>query len=75
MRRPKRCCSSTGSGCLAAKALRQIGALYEIEDEIRTHRLTGENKRLHRLTHSKPRVDKFFAWVAEQFERQVLAAV
>jgi transposase len=57
---------------LAAEALRQIGALYEIEDEIRTQNLTGENKRVHRLTHSKPRVDKFFAWVAEQFERQGL---
>ena len=57
---------------LAGEALRQIGALYEIEDEIRTQKLTGENKRLHRLTHSKPRVDKFFAWVAEQFERQGL---
>ena len=57
---------------LAGEALRQIGALYEIEDEIRTHKLTGENKRVHRLTHSLPRVDKFFAWVAEQFERQGL---
>jgi len=27
---------------------------------------------VHRLTHSLPRVDKFFAWVAEQFERQGL---
>jgi transposase len=37
---------------LAAEALRQIGALYAIEDEIRTARLSGENKRAHRLTHS-----------------------
>jgi len=55
---------------LAAEALRQIGALYAIEDEIRTARLSGENKRAHRLTHSKPRVEKFFDWVDRQFERQ-----
>ncbi|HEV8695832.1 MAG TPA: IS66 family transposase [Lysobacter sp.] len=55
---------------LAAEALRQIGALYAIEDEIRTARLSDENKRAHRLTHSKPRVEKFFDWVDRQFERQ-----
>lgn len=57
---------------LAAEALRQIGALYEIEDEIRTAALSGENKQLHRLTHSKPRVEQFFEWVGQQFERQGL---
>jgi len=57
---------------LAAEALRQIGALYAIEDEIRTAGLSGENKRLHRLTHSKPRVEQFFEWVDRQFERQGL---
>ena len=57
---------------LAAEALRQIGALYEIEDEIRRTKLTGENKRVHRLTHSKPRVEQFFEWVQRQFERQGL---
>jgi transposase len=57
---------------LAAEALRQIGAIYEIEEEIRQAKLTGEAKRLHRLTHSKPRVDEFFAWVERQFERQGL---
>jgi transposase len=56
----------------ASEALRQIGALYEIEDEIRDRRLSGENKRLHRLAYSKPRVDKFFDWVDRQFERQGL---
>jgi hypothetical protein len=34
---------------LAAEALRRIGALYEIEDDIRRTKLAGENKRLHRL--------------------------
>lgn len=56
----------------AAEALRRIGALYEIEDEIRKRKLSGENKRLHRLTHSKPHVEAFFDWVDRQFERQGL---
>jgi len=57
---------------LAAQALSQIGVLYEIEEDIRRANLTGENKRLHRLTHSKPVVDKFFEWIDQQFERQGL---
>ncbi len=56
----------------AGEALRQIAALYEIEEEIRSAKLSGENKRLHRLTHSKPRVEQFFDWVDRQFERQGL---
>lgn len=30
------------------------------------------NKRLHRLTHSKPRVEQFFEWIDLQFEQQGL---
>ena len=56
----------------AAEALRQIGALYKIEQELRERKLKGENKRLHRLTHSKPLVDAFFDWVDRQFEQQGL---
>ena len=56
----------------AAEALRQIGVLYEIEEAIRDKKLSGEAKRLYRLTHSKPCVEKFFAWVDKQFERQGL---
>ena len=56
----------------AAEALRQIGVLYDIEAMIREDKLSGEAKRLHRLTHSKPCVEKFFAWVDAQFERQGL---
>jgi transposase len=56
----------------ATEALRQIGALYEIEEAIREAKLSGEAKRKHRQEHSKPRVDKFFEWVDEQFERQGL---
>ena len=43
----------------AAEALVQIGKLYEIEEEIRKAKLSGDAKRMHRLTHSKPRVDGF----------------
>ena len=56
----------------AGEALRQIGALYRIEDEIRQAQLSGEAKRVHRLTHSKPRVQAFFAWIDQQFEQQGL---
>ena len=56
----------------AAEALRQIGVLYDIEREMRERKLEGENKRLHRLTHSKPRVEAFFEWVDRQFEQQGL---
>jgi transposase len=45
------------------EALRRISALYAIEDDIRRLGLTGEAKTLHRLTHSKPHVETFFAWV------------
>ena len=45
------------------EALRRISALYAIEDDIRKLALTGEAKTLHRLTHSKPHVEAFFAWV------------
>ena len=53
-------------------ALKQIAALYKIEDQIREQNLSGERKRQHRLTHSKPRVEAFFAWIDRQFERQGL---
>ena len=56
----------------AAEALRQIGEIYKIEADIRKDKIVGEAKRLHRLTHSKPLVDKFFEWVDAQFERQGL---
>jgi transposase len=56
----------------AAEALRQIGRLYEIEEAIREAKLSGQAKRSHRLTHSKALVEKFFAWVDAQFERQGL---
>ncbi len=54
------------------EALKQIAALYEIEDQIREQSLTGERKRQHRLTHSKPKVEAFFDWIDRQFQRQGL---
>jgi transposase len=54
------------------EALEQIAVLYTIEDQIREGNLTGEAKRQHRLTHSKPKVEAFFDWVERQFDRQGL---
>ena len=56
----------------ALQALTMIGELYAVEEQIREGKLAGENKRLHRLLHSKPQVDAFFDWVDRQFERQGL---
>jgi transposase len=54
------------------EALQQIAAIYAIEQDIRERKLTGEPKRLHRLTHSKPRVEVFFDWVERQLQDQGL---
>jgi transposase len=56
----------------ALEALRRISALYAIEDDIRRLGLTGEVKKLHRLTHSKSHVETFFAWVDQRFEEHGL---
>lgn len=57
---------------LATEALDQIGAIYAIEAQIRERRRTGEKKREDRLNHSKPLVDKFFAWVQTCFDEHGL---
>src|SRR6266404_4276423 len=54
------------------QALEHIGHLYDIEADIRNNNLGKENKRLYRLTHSKPRVELFFEWIDRQFERHGL---
>jgi Transposase IS66 family len=56
----------------AHEALKRISALYTIEEDIRTLKLTGDAKRLHRLTHSKPHVEAFFAWVDRRLEEHGL---
>ncbi len=56
----------------AQAALLQIQEIYKVEEDIRTKGLKGENKRLHRLTHSKPLVERLFEWIDQQFARQGL---
>ncbi len=56
----------------AAAALEQIKALYAVEEEIRRLNLQGDAKQLHRLTHSKPKVEFFFDWVDQQCQRHGL---
>ena len=53
-------------------ALDYIGRLYKIEAYIADKKLTDKKKREHRLTHSKPIVDDFFVWCAQQLKRQDL---
>lgn len=54
----------------AGQALEMIGALYRVEEHIRSHKLSGEKKRDWRLSHAKPIVEQFFDWVNRQFEAQ-----
>ena len=56
----------------ARAALEHIRGLYAAEEQIRERKLAGEPKRLHRLTHSKPKAEVFFDWVEAQFQRQGL---
>ena len=53
----------------AAEALERIGQLYRVEKHIREHTLTGEDKRAHRIEHSRPVVDTFFEWCHTQRQR------
>lgn len=57
---------------IAEEGLQRIAALYAVEEQIRDKKLKGEAKRLHRLTHSKPIVEAFFAWIDEQIECRAL---
>jgi transposase len=56
----------------AAHALDLIGALYQVEADIRDQKLTAARKLDYRLTHAKPIVEQFFAWVNQTFEAQGL---
>jgi transposase len=53
-------------------ALYFIGRLYKIEEHIADKNLVDEKKRDYRLTHSKPIVDNFFVWCAQQIQRHEL---
>jgi transposase len=57
---------------LCAAALEKIGKLYEVEDDIRRHRLTGEAKAHYRGEHGKLLVDGFFTWLHEAFTQRIL---
>lgn len=49
--------------------LEQIQRLYRIEEDVRTRSLSGEAKQLHRLTYSKPIVERLFDWIDRQLQR------
>ncbi len=50
----------------------QIQRIYAVEEEIRERNLTGEAKQMHRLMHSKPLVERFFAWIDRRLARHGL---
>ena len=52
-----------------AEALAHLQAIYHIEAELRERKLTGDKKQVHRLSHSKPKVEAFFDWVEQQLTR------
>ena len=49
-----------------------IRQLFAIEEHIQQHNLKGEHKRLHRLNHAKPIIEKFYEWIDHQFAQQGL---
>lgn len=57
---------------VAAQGLEIIGGLYAVEDRIREQKLGATKKLDYRLMHAKPIVERFFAWVSQQFEAQGL---
>jgi len=57
---------------VAAQGLDFIGALYAVEERIRAQKLSTAKKLDYRLSQAKPIVEKFFAWVNQQFEAQGL---
>jgi transposase len=54
----------------ADQALHAIAALYKAEQQIRDDDLTGQAKLVRRQTQSKPVLERFFAWIDEQFDKQ-----
>jgi len=57
---------------VAAAGLDLIGGLYAVEDTIRQKKMAAAKKLDYRLMHAKPIVERFFAWVNQQFEAQGL---
>jgi len=55
-----------------ADALALIRQIYRLETETVEQSLSGEKKREHRLTHSKPLVDQLYQWCHHQLQRNDL---
>ena len=55
-----------------AEALAMIGAMYGHEKQIRADRLTGDDKRAYRHTHTRPVVETFWRWCRAQCHRTEL---
>ena len=53
----------------ADQALHAIAALYKAEQQIRDDGLTGQAKLTRRQEQSKPVLERFFAWIDEQFDK------
>jgi hypothetical protein len=53
----------------AAEALQIIGALYQVEAQIRERELTGQAKLDYRRDQALPVVDAFFGWIHTQRQR------
>jgi transposase len=56
----------------AKEAVDLIRPIFRVEGKIREKKLEGEEKRIFRLIHSKPLVDKFFEWVKKQKQDKAL---
>ena len=54
----------------ADHALDAIANLYKVEQAIRDGALTGQVTYARRQEHAKPIVDRLFAWIDEQFDKQ-----
>lgn len=54
----------------ADQALYAIAALYKIEQQIRDDGLTGPAKLARRQGQSKPVLERFYAWIDEQLDKQ-----
>lgn len=52
------------------QALDSIAALYKVEQQIRDDGLTGQTKLARRQERSKPVLERFFAWINEQVDKQ-----
>lgn len=52
----------------AEQALNWIGALYQVETQIRAQGLSGQSKLALRQKQAKPIAAEFFAWIEKQFD-------